>query len=109
MQLIGWTGAWTSPYKCEKLTEERRMALVGCMRKRRYNFTYDSHQLLPYATPLFIDNTICVLTRQEWDSIISDVYKDNPLGPRLMPEDVIERAPINGVIYEKEKWEPKNK
>ena len=38
---------------------------------------------------------------------MSEAYKDDDLGPRLMPEDVILRSPINGVLYEKEKWEPK--
>ena len=108
MQLIGWTSAWLSPYLQTPLTKERRMSLVGCIRKRKYNFTYQSHQSLPYAAPLFKDNAICVLSKQEWDEIMSEAYRDEPLGMRLMPEDVIDIKPINGVLYEKEKWLPKD-
>jgi hypothetical protein len=83
------------------------MALIGCIRKRNYNFTYESHQSLPYAAPLFGDNVICVLTKQQWDNVFDEAYKEVPRGSRLMPEDVISRPPINAVLYEKQKFEPK--
>jgi hypothetical protein len=34
-------------------------------------------------------------------------YSEIRMGQRLMPSDAIKREPIDGVIYEKEKWEPK--
>ena len=106
-RVIGWTSAYLSPYKTVKFTKERRDTLVDRIRKRQYNFTHNDHQFLDYAAPFYEDGEVCVLTKHEWDSVISDAYKDNPLGPRLMPEDVINRKPINGILYEKEKWEPK--
>ena len=39
---------------------------------------------------------------------MNEAYKDIPLGERLMPMDVIKRKPINSVLYEKEKFEPKD-
>jgi hypothetical protein len=104
---VGWTSAYLSSYPTVKFTQERRSTLVDRIRKRQYNFTHADHQFLDYAAPFYEDEVICVLTKQEWDSVISDAYKDNPLGTRLMPEDVIDRKPINGVLYEREKWEPK--
>ena len=106
---VGWTSAFLSSYKTVKFTEDRRKALVDRIRKRGYNFTHADHQFLDYAAPFYEDKVICVLTKQEWDNVMREAYQENPLGPRLMPEDVIDRAPINGVIYEKEKWEPNNK
>ena len=38
---------------------------------------------------------------------MDEAYNEFPRGERLLPEDVIERKPINTVLYEKEKWEPK--
>lgn len=105
MKLVGWTSAWLSPYSQSSLTEEKRMALVGCVRKRKYNFTYQSHQSLPYAAPLFEDKTVCVLTKKEWDSVMDEAWGCMPRGPRLMPMDVITRPAKNSVLYEKEKFE----
>lgn len=106
-RVVGWTSAYLSPYKVVKFTKERRDTLVDRIRKRQYNFTHADHQFLDYAAPFYEDGVICVLSKSEWDSVISDAYKDNPLGSRLMPEDVINRNPINGILFEKEKWEPK--
>lgn len=106
-RVVGWTSSYLSPYKNVKFTKERRDTLVDRIRKRQYNFTFNDHQFLDYAAPFYEDEVICVLSKSEWDSVISDAYKDRPLGPRLMPEDAISRKPIDGVIYEKEKWEPK--
>lgn len=106
-RVVGWTSAYLSPYKVVKFTKERRDTLVDRIRKRQYNFTHNDHQFLDYAAPFYEDGVICVLSKSEWDNVMSDAYKDNPLGARLMPEDVINRNPINGILFEKEKWEPK--
>ena len=108
-RVVGWTSAFLSSYPTVKFTKERRDTLVDRIRKRQYNFNFNDHQFLDYAAPFYEDEVVCVLTKQEWDSVMSDAYRDNPLGLRLMPEDVIDRAPINDVIYEKEKCEPKKK
>jgi hypothetical protein len=39
---------------------------------------------------------------------MDEAYKDTPRTARLLPEDVIDRPDINTVIYEKEKFEPKD-
>lgn len=108
LSVIGWTSAYLSDYKTVKFTSERRKALIERIRKRGYNFTHNDHQFLSWAAPFYSDECLCVLTRQEWDSVMDEAYQDIPLGPRLMPEDVIERPEIKSVIYEKEKWEPKD-
>lgn len=108
-RVVGWTSAYLSTYPTVKFTKERRDTLVDRIRKRQYNFTHNDHQFLNYNAPFYEDEVVCVLTKQEWDGVMSDAYRDNPLGARLMPEDVIDRDPIKGVLYEKEKWEPKKK
>lgn len=108
-RVIGWTSAFLSSYKTVPFTKDRRDTLVDRIRKRQYNFTHTDHQFLNYTAPFYEDEVVCVLTKQEWDDVMKDAYKDNPLGPRLMPEDVIDRVPVNDVLFEKEKWEPAKK
>jgi hypothetical protein len=105
--VIGWTSAYLSPYPTVPFTKERKQALVHRVRKRRYNFTHQAHQTLLYTAPFYSDKTVCVLTKSEWDEVMGEAYKDVPLGARLAPEDVIESKPINDVLYEKSKWQPK--
>ena len=107
LSVIGWTSAYLSSYPTTEYTEERKKALVDRIRKRQYNFTHQAHQTLFYTAPFYSDEKVCVLTKTQWDEAISAAYKEEPLGPRLMPEDVINRVPIDGVLYEKEKWEKK--
>ena len=64
--------------------------------------------MLPYGCPFYSDGVLCTLTKAQWDSVMNEAYKDIPLGERLMPMDVIKRKPINSVLYEKEKFEPKD-
>jgi hypothetical protein len=103
--VIGWTGAWTSPYSQVPFTDERRRALVERIRKRGYNFTHAAHQTLPYAAPFYSDNVLCVLTKDEWDSVMAEAYGEMVRGPSFMPQDAISRSPKNDVLYEKEKFE----
>ena len=104
--VTGWTSAYFSSYSTTDFTNERRQALVDRIRKRKYNFNFFDHQNIDYCAPFYADEVICVLTKDQWNSVMDEAYRDEPFGPRLMPEDVIDRAPINGVIYEKEKFEP---
>ena len=105
--VIGWTSAYLSNYPTVTFTEEKRKALVERIRKRKYNFTHQAHQTLPYAAPFFSDNTLCILTKEQWYEVMAEAYGDMKLGARLTPMDVIDRPEINSVIYEKEKFEPK--
>ena len=106
--VVGWTSAFLSPHKTVKFTPERRKALVDRIRKREYDFNFNDHQYGFYCAPFYSDNVLCVLTKQELDSVIEEAYGDRPRTARLLPEDVIDRAPINEVLYEKSKWEPNN-
>ena len=106
LMVIGWTSAFLSPYETVEFTVERKKALVDRIRKREYDFTFNDHQFGFYGAPFYSDNTLCVLTKSEWDSAIKEAHKDHPRTARLTPEDVIDRKPINDVLYEKEKWEP---
>jgi hypothetical protein len=105
--VIGWTSAYLSPYPTVPFTEERKQALVHRIRKRKYNFTHQAHQTLFYTAPFYSDETICVLSKSEWDEVMSEAYQDESLGARLTPEDVIDIKPVNDVLYEKIKWLPK--
>lgn len=106
--VVGWTSAYFSNYPTVPFTKERRSVLVDRIKKRRYNFNHFDHQNIDYCAPFYSDNVLCVLTKDEWNSVMDEAYGDYPRGARLMPEDVIEREPINTVLYEKEKWEPKD-
>ena len=101
--VIGWTDAY-GDYPIAPFTDDRKKALVERIRKRRYNFTYQSHQTIPYCAPFYNDKAVCVLTKPQWDSVMAEAYGDMPLGARLMPMDVITTKPKNGVLYEKEKF-----
>lgn len=104
--VIGWTSAYLSSYPTTEYTKDRKKALVDRIRKRKYNFTHTDHQFLDYNAPFYEDEVVCVLTNQEWNEAISEAYREYPLGPRLMPEDVIDLEPVNGILYEKSKWVP---
>ena len=108
MTVVGWVDAYLAPYSQVAFTKERKQALVERIRKRRYNFNYQDHQTLPHCAPFYNDNVYCVLTKAQWDSVMSETYKDEPRGVRLMPMDVITRPPKNEVLFEKEKFEPKD-
>ncbi len=107
MTVIGWTDAYGSGYSAATFTTERKKALIERIRKRKYNFNHADHQFLPYAAPFYDDNVVCVLTKPQWDSVMSEAYDDMSRGARLMPMDIIDRQPIKSVLYEKEKFEPK--
>lgn len=106
--VIGWTSAYWSGYPTVPFTQERKNMLIDRIKKRKYNFNHFDHCNLNYCAPFYADNVLCVLTKQEWDMVMDEAYKEYPRGARLMPEDVINRPEINTVIYEKEKWEPKD-
>lgn len=104
MTVIGWTGAWDGAVPTSPFTKEKEKALVERIRKRHYSFNQFDHEMLPYASPVFDDKTTCVLTKPQWDNVMSEAYKDIPLGQRLMPQDVIDDKPVKGVLYEKKKF-----
>ena len=106
--VIGWTSAYDNIYPTVTFTEDRRKALIERIRKRNYSFNHFDHEMLPYGCPFYSDGVLCVLNKTQWDSVMNEAYKDIPLGERLMPMDVIKRKPINSVLYEKEKFEPKD-
>lgn len=105
MIVVGWTGAWDGIVPTATFTKERERALVERIKKRRYNFNHADHEFLPFASPVFNDKTTCILTKAQWDKVMSEAYKDVPRGQRLMPQDVITRPAKGGILYEKEKFE----
>jgi hypothetical protein len=102
-KVIGWCDAYGTPYRTVAFTEERKRALVDRIRKRRYNFNHFDHEMLGCA-PVYDDKTICVLTKAQFDDVMSEAYKEFPRGPRRLPQDVIMSTPKNGILYEKEKF-----
>lgn len=103
LQVIGWVGAYTSPYPETSFTERHRQALFNCIKKRRYDFTHDYLCFLPYAAPIFSDGKICIPSRQQWEELLNDVYVDTKRTHRLTPMDVITESPINDILFENEK------
>ena len=103
MTVVGWTNAWGGAVPTVSFTSERKKALVERIRKRKYNFNHFDHEMMDCA-PVYDDNVMCVLTKAQFDDVMDDVYKDVPRGQRLMPQDVIEDNPVNGILYEKKKF-----
>ena len=101
--VIGWCDAYGSQYPTVAFTDERRKALIERIRKRKYNFQHFDHEMLGCA-PVYDDKMICVLTKAQFDSVISEAYKDIPIGQRLLPMDVIDDNPVDGILYEKKKF-----
>lgn len=108
MKLVGWTGAYTSNCPTSTFTEERKQSLIQCIKHRHYNFTHFNHEFLDYCCPVYEDGKICVLTKPQFDDVMSEAYDEISLGARLMPIDAIKRDPIDGILYEKKDYEPKD-
>lgn len=104
MTVIGWSDAYGGAVPTVAFTTERKKALVERIKKRRYNFNHFDHEMLGCA-PVYNDRVMCVLTKSQFDDVMSEVYKDLPRGQRLMPQDVIARPAKDGILYEKEKFE----
>lgn len=100
--VVAWTDFYESKYPTVSFTEERRKALVERVKKRRYNFSYQLF-MNPYMTPVYQDKVKCEITKQQWDSVLSDAYKDEPFGDRLTPPDVLTFKAQNA-IWEKERF-----
>ena len=105
--VVGWVSAYDNPYRSTAFTKDRKKALVERIRKRRYNFGHFDHEMLPYAAPYYEDGVFCILSKAQWDDVVNEAYKDFPRGARLMPQDVITTPSKNGVLYEKNKFGPK--
>ena len=106
-KVIGWTGAYTTNLPTTPFSEPRKQALVECIRRRHYNFNHFDHEYMDYCTPVYEDHKVCVLTKTQFDEVMDLAYSEIRMGQRLMPTDAIKIEPINGVLYEKEKFIPK--
>jgi hypothetical protein len=103
--VIGWCDLYGGIIPTVSFTEDRKKALIERIRKRRYNFNHFDTMMLPFCSPVYSDKVTCEITKQQWDSVMAEAYKEMPLGQRLLPQDVITRSPKNGVLFEKEKFE----
>jgi hypothetical protein len=103
LHVVGWVGAYTTPYPETSFTDKYKQALFNCIKKRRYDYTYDSLCFLPYGAPLFSNGKMCVPSRQQWEEILNDVYKEVKRTCRLTPMDVITESPIDDILFENEK------
>ena len=107
MTVIGWCDAYGSEYPVAILTQERKKALIERIRKRKYNFNHTDHVFLPLCAPVYDDGTICRLSKQQFDDVMQEAWKDMHKKHRLLPMDVITADTKNGILYEKPKYEPK--
>ncbi len=103
MTVVGWSDAYGNAVPTVTFTAERKKALVERIRKRRYNFNHFDHEMLGCA-PVYDDRVMCVLTKRQFDDVMSEVYKDMPRGQRLLPQDVITKPMKNGILFEKDKF-----
>jgi hypothetical protein len=103
--VVGWTDCYSGNCPVVTFTKDRKKALVERIKKRRYDFNYADHCFLPYCAPVYEDKVMCELTKQQWDDVMDEAYKEIPRSHRLLPQDVITRPAKNGVLFEKEKFE----
>lgn len=103
MTVVGWSEAYGSVIPTTTFTPERKKALIERIRKRRYNFNHFDHEMLGCA-PVYDDKVMCVLTKSQFDDVMTEAYKDVPRGQRLLPQDVIDDVVVDGVLYEKKKF-----
>ena len=104
-KVIGWTGAYTTNLPTTPFSEPRKQALVECIRRRHYNFNHFDHEYIDYCTPVYEDHKVCILTKMQFDEVMSLVYSEISIGQRLTPLDAIKRESVDGVIFEKEKYQ----
>lgn len=102
--VVGWTDCYSGKCPVVTFTTDRKKALVERIRKRRYDFNHADHCFLPYCAPVYEDKVMCELTKQQWDSVMNEAYKEIPRSQRLLPQDVIDDTPIDGILYEKKKF-----
>jgi hypothetical protein len=107
LTVIGWVSPYDDIYPVVSFTPERKKALAERIRKREYNFTHFDHDMMPYCTPVYSDQVVCKLSKSQWDNVIHEAYKESQIGERRMPMDAISLKPIDGVLYEKDKFIPK--
>ena len=105
--VVGWTITYGSNLPAVPFTAEHKKALVERIRKRKYDFGYDAYQFVPYCCPVYDDGTICLLSKQQFDDVMQEAWKDLHKKHRLLPMDVITADTKNGILYEKPKYEPK--
>ena len=103
MTVIGWTDAYGGSVPTTTFTTERKKAFVERIKKRKYNFNHFDHEMLGCA-PVYDDKVMCVLTKSQFDDVMSEIYKDIPRGQRLLPQEAIDDNPVNGILYEKKKF-----
>ena len=104
---IGWTGAYTTNLPTTPFSEPRKQALVECIKRRHYNFNHFDHEYMDYCAPVYEDHKVCVLSKTQFDEVMDLAYLEMRMGQRLTPSDAIKRQAIEDVLYEKEKYEPK--
>lgn len=100
-EVIGWVNPYETQYESKSFGDEQRQALVEIIRKRHYFFTYSDHLYLPYCAPFYKGNYYCELTKQQFDSVMDDVYSVIKKTGRLTPMDALKHPPKNTVLYEK--------
>jgi disulfide oxidoreductase YuzD len=102
---IGCTSAYTTNLPTTPFSEPRKQALVECIRRRHYNFNHFDHEYMDYCAPVYEDHKICVLTKAQFDEVMDLAYAEISMGQRLMPSDAIKREAIDGVLFEKDKYQ----
>ena len=104
MTVIGWCSFYDNACPTVTFTESHKRALVERIKKRKYNFGHFDHEMMSFCMPVYEDKTTCLLTKAQFDAVMAEAYKEMHRGQRLMPQDIIDDVPINGILYEKKKF-----
>jgi len=101
--VVAWCDNFDDNYSNTPFTEERKRALVDRVRQRKYNMSYQMLSMNPYSTPVYQDGCRCLLTSEQWEDVLVDVYADNKRPPRFSPMDIL-TFKANGALWEKERF-----
>ena len=104
MTVVGWTDTYITSHPIAEFSEPRKRALIERIRKRRYDFNFADYQFVSYCCPMYEDGKICVLNKQQFDSVMDEAWKDTLRIQRLIPSDVIEDEEFDGILFEKPKF-----
>jgi hypothetical protein len=102
--VVGWTDTYTSKLPTTPFSAPRKQALVERIRKRGYDFNFNDYQFLSYCCPAYEDGKICILNKCQFDDVMNEAWKDMHRTQRLLPIDIINDEPIDGILFEKNKF-----
>lgn len=103
-KVVGWVFPYDTRFKNSELTEDKKLAIINKIRKKKYYYSWSDSQFMDGCTPMFNDYTYCNLTKPQYDEIFSEALKDYDDINRLLPIDATHTTVCDSVVWEKTKY-----